>query len=87
MPDERLGEKVCLALICSDNAPSADEMLQHLAKEGLSKFDMPEYFLKVDALPLTASGKILKRELADSVRKGALAPEPVRFRAPQEALS
>ena len=61
--DERLGEKVCLAVICQDGAPAADEMLQHLAREGLSKFDMPEYFAVVDEFPLTASGKILKREL------------------------
>ncbi len=46
-----------------------------------SKFDMPEWFLPVTALPLTPSGKILKRDLVAMVARGVLLPEPVRFRA------
>ena len=82
VPDERLGEKVCLALICNGDPPAADEMLHHLAVEGLSKFDMPEYFLVLPAFPLTASGKILKRELIQWVQSGRVQPQPVRYRAP-----
>lgn len=74
--DDRLGEKVCLAVI---GDLSADEMLSHLAREGLSKFDMPEWFLAVPELPLTASGKILKRALSDMVRRGEIEPAPVRY--------
>ena len=74
--DERLGERVCLAVI---GAIDADEMLEHLARAGLSKFDMPEWFLAVTQFPLTASGKILKRELALMVERGELAPRPVRY--------
>ena len=73
--DERLGERVCLAIIGS--APS-EALLQHLRAEGLSKYDMPEFFIRVDAFPLTASGKILKRELVQMVRRGDLLPQPVR---------
>jgi acyl-CoA synthetase len=76
VPDERLGEKVCLAVI--GDVTSAD-MLNHLASEGLSKFDMPEWFSSVKELPLTASGKILKRELVEMVRRGTFSPEPVRY--------
>jgi acyl-CoA synthetase len=54
-------------------------MLQHLSKCGLSKYDMPEYFLALDALPLTASGKILKRALVEQVSAGLLQPTPVRW--------
>lgn len=85
VPDERLGEKVCLAIICEGEAPQPDDVLQHLAKEGLSKFDMPEFFLVVREFPLTASGKILKRELVQWVAQGRVKPEPVRYRAPQIA--
>ncbi len=74
--DDRLGEKVCLAII-GDVPP--DDMLEHLAREGLSKFDMPEWFLAVEEFPLTASGKILKRELTEMVRRGELEPAPVRY--------
>ena len=82
IPDERLGEKVCLALICADAPPGAEEILRHLAREGLSKYDMPEYLAILPALPLTASGKILKRELVEWVRSGRLQPQPVRYRGP-----
>ncbi len=80
VPDERLGEKVCLALVCEGAEPSAEEILLHLAREGLSKFDMPEYLLFPREFPLTASGKILKRELTQWVATGKARPQPVRYR-------
>lgn len=78
--DERLGERVCLAVI---GEVTSDEALGHLAQEGLSKFDMPEWFLKLDAFPLTPSGKILKRDLADMVARGELKPTPIRYVSPK----
>jgi acyl-CoA synthetase len=80
--DDRLGEKVCLAIIGEVSPPDAEELLQHLAREGLSKFDMPEYFLVMSEFPMTASGKILKRELNQWVQSGRVQPQPVRYRAP-----
>ena len=80
--DDRLGERVCLAVIArGGHEIGADEMLAHLHEAGLSKFDMPEYFLPLDSFPLTPSGKVLKRELVEQVRTGTLVPEQVRFRA------
>ncbi|HSW17690.1 MAG TPA: class I adenylate-forming enzyme family protein [Ramlibacter sp.] len=81
VPDERLGEKVCLTIISEGEAPAPQDILNHLAREGLSKFDMPEYFAVVSELPLTASGKILKRELVQWVAAGRLQLQPVRYRA------
>ena len=82
VPDERLGERVCIAVI-GEVEPT--DLLAHLVNEGLSKYDMPEYFLRVAEFPLTASGKILKRELVDMVRRGDVAPAPIRSRSRQEA--
>jgi acyl-CoA synthetase len=76
VPDERLGERVCLAVI---GTVAPEELLRHLASEDLSKFDMPEWFLSVEELPLTPSGKILKRELTAMVARGELVPVPVRY--------
>jgi acyl-CoA synthetase len=76
--DERLGERVCIAVAGSI---AADELLAHLGREGLSKYDMPEYFARLEAFPLTASGKILKRELIEMVKRGAIKPVAVRFQA------
>jgi acyl-CoA synthetase len=81
--DQRLGEKVCLAVIWHEGeAATAEEVLAHLDREGLSRYDMPEYFLAINAFPLTASGKILKRELVEWAKSGRIAPAPVRWNAP-----
>jgi acyl-CoA synthetase len=78
--DERLGERVCLAVIPRANAaPAPMELLKHLSDQGLSKYDMPEFFLELDNFPLTASGKVLKRRLVEMVAQGLLKPQPVRW--------
>jgi acyl-CoA synthetase len=78
--DKRLGERVCLAVILRPNQSVAPlELLAHLNDEGLSKYDMPEFFIALDNFPLTASGKVLKRRLAEMVVEGLLAPQPVRW--------
>jgi acyl-CoA synthetase len=40
---------------------------------------MPEYFVCLDAFPLTASGKILKRELIEWTKARRIEPAPVRW--------
>ncbi|MGB8433225.1 MAG: class I adenylate-forming enzyme family protein [Burkholderiales bacterium] len=88
VPDARLGEKACLAVICRDGERvHAEGMLDHLHAVGLSKYDMPEFFITLDAFPLTASGKILKRELVEWVKSGRITPRPVRWGAPQREHS
>jgi acyl-CoA synthetase len=83
--DVRLGERVCLAVIPKEGAAiDGLGMLEHLHAAGLSKYDMPEYFIALDAFPLTASGKILKRELVEMTKAGRITPEPVRFRAQEK---
>lgn len=82
VPDDRLGEKVCLAIL---GTLDAGAVLAHLAEAGLSKYDMPEWFLRMDAFPLTPSGKILKRELVAMLERGEIAPEPVRYQARKES--
>jgi acyl-CoA synthetase len=42
---------------------------------------MPEFFVRLDEFPLTASGKILKRNLVEMVKRGELVPEPVRYQS------
>ncbi|MCG6873538.1 MAG: acyl--CoA ligase [Betaproteobacteria bacterium] len=85
VPDARLGEKACLAVICREGERVHGEgMLDHLHAVGLSKYDMPEFFISLDAFPLTASGKILKRELVEWVKSGRIAPEPIRWTDPEK---
>jgi acyl-CoA synthetase len=85
VPDERLGERACLAIIARDGTHvDGDELLHHLAGAGLSKYDMPEYFIALDAFPLTASGKILKRELVEWAQSGRIRPTAVRWAGEQK---
>jgi len=78
--DARLGEKACLAVILREGERVAgDAMLDHLHAVGLSKYDMPEFFIVLESFPLTASGKVLKRELQEWVKTGRIAPQPVRW--------
>ena len=78
--DARLGEKVCLAVTLKNGGQlSPERLLEHLAAAGLSKSDMPEYYLQLDDLPLTSSGKIMKRELVTWIEQGNVTPMPVRW--------
>ena len=78
--DERLGERVCLAIIPAPGAAlDAAAALRHLHEAGLSKYDMPEYFIAMAEFPLTASGKVLKRELALWAKTGRIQPKPCRW--------
>ena len=61
-----------------------DELLVHLHHAGLSRYDMPEYFIAMTIYPLTASGKILKRELVEWARTGHIRPLPVRWTDPPQ---
>jgi acyl-CoA synthetase (AMP-forming)/AMP-acid ligase II len=82
VPDKRLGERVCLAvMVRPGRSLEAQEILKHLDAGGLSKYDMPEFFLCVDEIPLTASGKVRKRDVAEWIAKGRVSPEAVRFQA------
>jgi acyl-CoA synthetase (AMP-forming)/AMP-acid ligase II len=79
--DPRLGERVCLAVVARGNvALKSGALLEHLDRGGLSKYDMPEFILPLDEMPLTASGKIIKRELVRRVAEGRAQPQAVRFR-------
>jgi acyl-CoA synthetase len=84
VPDDRLGERVCIAIIGTVDAKS---LLDFLAAEGLSKFDMPEYFVRVSEFPLTASGKILKRALCEMARRGELTLQAIGSRRQERSSS
>lgn len=80
--DRRLGEKVCIVVMPrADRRIDADALLAHLHAGGVSRYDMPEYFLQVDEIPLSANGKIVKRDLLARIEEGLLAPLPVRWKA------
>ena len=77
-PDERLGEKVCLVIKPAGSAgPDPGQLLEHLEAEGLSKYDMPEYLVEIDDMPMTPGGKVIKLELLSLISAGRINPQPV----------
>jgi acyl-CoA synthetase len=84
--DARLGEKVCLAVVFREGKTATPaELLAHLDAAGLSKYDMPEYFLRLDEIPLTPNGKMLKRAIVDWITEGRVTPKPVRFEGKRQS--
>jgi acyl-CoA synthetase len=80
--EERLGERVCLAVMAKPgHSVAPDAVLAHLDGAGLSRYDMPEHWLDVADIPLTASGRILKRAVAAGLEAGRLTPLPIRWTA------
>jgi len=78
--DDRLGEKLCITFVPRKGEDlSYDDMLRHLDLVGLSRYEMPEYALSMAVMPMTPSGKILKREIIAGVEAGKIVPQPVRY--------
>jgi acyl-CoA synthetase (AMP-forming)/AMP-acid ligase II len=81
VPDQRLGERVCLAVMFRPGkTASPEDILKHLHDVGLSKYDMPEFFLQIEELPLTASGKVRKQNIVDWIADGRAKPTTIRWR-------
>ncbi len=82
LPDARLGERVCLAVMFRANAAvPVGEVLDHLSAAGLSRYDMPEYYLELAEIPLMSNGKIQKLDIVKWIRDGEV--EPVAVQASQ----
>lgn len=64
LPDESLGEIVCAVVVPSPaGAPTLAALRAHLTAQGLARFTQPDRLVVLDELPLTAVGKISKRDL------------------------
>ena len=84
VPDHRLGERVCLAAAARPgHRLDVQDILSHLDALGLSRYDMPEYFLELTEIPLTASGKIFKLDLISQLARGEITPAAVRWAPPK----
>jgi fatty-acyl-CoA synthase len=70
LPDQKWGEvgKACVVLKPNQSV-TEDELLKFMT-ERLAKYKVPKSVSFMDALPISAAGKILKRELRDQFTKG-----------------
>lgn len=67
IPHETLGEAVCACVVPSEGAILRGEDLTAFAPQQLADHKVPDLVRFFDALPLTASGKVKRRELAQVV--------------------
>ena len=62
-PDPRWGEAVTAVVVCSSDRDLGEDELIAWTRERLAAFKCPRTVVFLDALPRTATGKVLKREL------------------------
>ena len=63
VPDDEWGERVHAVLVMADGAEVTLEELREHTKEHIAGYKAPRSFEVIDALPVSAAGKILKRDL------------------------
>jgi len=70
VPDDLHGEEVVAVVVGADGAQAFDEAsLIAWSQQHLAKYKYPRRIVRVDAMPLGPSGKVLKRELRERLRR------------------
>jgi cyclohexanecarboxylate-CoA ligase len=70
-PDPILGERACLVLLMAPGKTlNLDDVRAYLAEQGIAKMRWPERLEFVDAMPMTASRKIIKGKLIEALGLG-----------------
>jgi cyclohexanecarboxylate-CoA ligase len=69
LPDERLGERACAAVILEPGhvAPTVTELQEALAAEGLAKYSWPEAIEVFEEFPRTPSLKVVKHDVVAKI--------------------
>ena len=70
LPDDYYGERVVAAVVLAAPASAAD--LQAFCRDRIARFKIPVEFFKMEAFPLTPSGKIRKAAIRERASDGAL---------------
>jgi len=66
VPDEKMGEEIKACVVLKEGATITEEQLKAFTKENIASYKYPRIIEFLSALPMSATGKILKKEL----RKG-----------------
>jgi acyl-CoA synthetase (AMP-forming)/AMP-acid ligase II len=70
VPDERMGEVGCAYVVSDSPSDERGRAVLAYAAATLANYKVPRYLVFIDALPLNASGKVLKRELRERFAAG-----------------
>jgi fatty-acyl-CoA synthase len=72
MPDEKWGERPLAVVVLRDGSEAAPEELREHLTHHFAKWQLPDRFEFVDAIPRTATGKFKKTELRERFVKAAV---------------
>jgi acyl-CoA synthetase (AMP-forming)/AMP-acid ligase II len=70
MPDENLGERVCVYVVPrAGEKITLEDIVTYMKQQGVATYKLPERLEIVDAIPRNPVGKVLKKELRRDIRK------------------
>lgn len=77
-PDEKWGERVVAIVVADPDAGLTEAAVIAHCRDHIAGYEVPKQVEFVDALPMTASGKVMKRQLASEfqARSGAVVGAP-----------
>lgn len=72
VPDEKWGERVVAAVVLDPSAALSEDHVIARCREFIAGYKVPKEVRFVDALPVTASGKVMKNRVRDQFRSQGL---------------
>ncbi|AJC12432.1 AMP-dependent synthetase [Berryella intestinalis] len=73
MPDDRLGERICTFVVCSEESPavlpSVKSLTEYLESKHIQKRLWPERVEVIGSIPRTSTGKTKRHLLADEIKR------------------
>jgi fatty-acyl-CoA synthase len=69
--DEQFGQRLRAFVVCSDEGSVTEADLKAYVKQNLASYKVPREIVFLDELPRNATGKVLKRELAEEEKSEA----------------
>ena len=81
VPDERLGEEVKAFIVCKPGQAATEDEIVAWCRERMAAYKAPRYVEFREALPMGATGKVLKRVLRAGAVVETISGRPARRRA------
>ncbi len=70
MPDDNLGEKVCVYVVPGEGEKvTLEDVTSFMKEKGVAVYKLPERLEIVDAIPRNPVGKVLKKELREDIKE------------------
>jgi long-chain acyl-CoA synthetase len=67
LPDEHSGEQVVAVVVLNDGATFDERAIRDFARDGLTAYKVPKRVVQADDLPRSLIGKVLRREVRNSL--------------------